>query len=147
MRSTTLALTFLCAACAQQPSSKEQAMIDTVEKHVKLPKGAGPLRCYTRYYTVVRGKDLEKLLGGSNSLGVSELLVGRYREPDVNAGERAGIEWLTDTSALPEIHDAGCTDMQVWYTSGWPAEKVIALCSLDFSGNMPEEIGGKPLTC
>ena len=62
MRFIIAALALLCFGCAERPNSQEQALISEVEKRVHLPTGAGELRCYRRYYTVVRGKHLQEML-------------------------------------------------------------------------------------
>jgi hypothetical protein len=145
MRFPAVALTLICLGCTETPSTQEQALIAEVERRVQLPKGAGELRCYKRYYTVVRGKQLKEMLGGSEGLPFRELLIGTYREPDVE--ETPGIKWVGSREGVPKLHDGGCGDMTVWYAAGWPDNDLKAICSLDFSGNVPEEIVGKPLAC
>lgn len=145
MRFPTIALVLLCFGCAEGPSSPEQALISEVEKRVHMPKGAGELRCYKRYYTVVRGKQLEELLGDLEKLPFREMLIGTYREPGPE--DKPGIQWVGSSRDVPKIYDGGCGDMRVWYAVGWPEKEIKASCSFDFSGNIPEEIRGKPLTC
>lgn len=74
-----------------------------------------------------------------------EMLVGIYREPGLK--EKPGIQWVKSPKEVPEIADGGCSDIGVLYAAGWPEKQVKATCSLDFSGSIPEEIRGKPLTC
>lgn len=88
---------------------------------------------------------MDEYLGGPDRLPYRELLVGTYREPDAN--ETPGIKWVASMKEVPKLYDRGCQDMTVWFAAGWPENKVKALCSLDFSGNIPEEIKDKPLTC
>lgn len=145
MRFPATALALICFGCAEGPSAREQALIAEVERRVQLPKGAGELRCYKRYYTVVRGKQLREILDGFDRMPFPEMLVGTYREP--NPGETPGITWVSSREDIPDLHDGGCTDMNVWYAAGWPDKDIKAMCSLDISGNLPEEIRGKPLTC
>jgi hypothetical protein len=145
MRRLILACALICFGCTSGPTEREQSLITEVETRVQLPKGAGKLQCYRRYYTVLRGKQLEEYLGGPNRLPYRELLIGTYREPEM--GEAPGVKWVASMKEVPELHDGGCLDMTVLFATGWPENKVKALCSLDFSGNMPEEIKGKPLTC
>lgn len=145
MRRLTLALVLACFGCASGPSAREQALVAELEKRVVLPRGAGELRCYTRYYALVRGKQLEELLGVPGKLPMRELLIGTYREP--KAGEKPGIRWVASPSDVPRIHDAGCSSMTVWYDPDWPEKQVQASCSPDFAGSVPQEIHGKPLRC
>lgn len=146
MRFLCTAAALACLGCAEAPGPREQALVARVEKHVQLPKGAGALRCYKRYYAVIRGKQLEELLGGSDP-PVRELLVGHYREPGERREDAPGIRWVDRIEDIPTIHDAGCSDLQVWYAEGWPEKDIKAGCAPDFAGSIPEEIKGKPLTC
>lgn len=147
MRSLVIAFALICFGCAERPNSQEQALIAELEKRVTLPKGAARLQCYKRYYSVVRGKELEDMVGSplAANLPFREMLVGTYREP--GPGDEPGIQWVRSPKEVPEIGDGGCSDIRVLYAAGWPEKQVKATCSLDFSGSIPEEITGKPLTC
>ena len=144
-RLSALTLALMCFGCTSGPTAREQALIAEAEKRVQLPKGAGKLQCYKRYYIVLRGKQWKELFGGPSPPSYPEFLVGTYQEPGPR--EMPGIRWVTSMKDIPRLDDAGCQSMTVWYPAEWPGEKVKALCALDFSGNMPEEIQGKPLTC
>lgn len=147
MRSSVIILALICFGCTERPNSREQALIAEVEKSVQLPKGAGSLQCYKRYYSVVRGKELEEMVGRQLAarLPFREMLIGIYREPDHK--EKPGIQWVKSPKEIPEISDGGCSDLRVWYAVGWSEQQVNATCSFDFAGSIPEEIRGTPLTC
>jgi len=87
---------------------------------------------------------MDEMLGFPGQQHFRELLVGTYREPE--EGEAPGIEWVGNLEDVPDMHDGGCWDMTVVYAEEMPGE-VVASCALDISGDQPEEVGGRPLTC
>lgn len=145
MRSVVAALTLLCFGCAERPNSQEQALISEVEKRVHLPTGAGELRCYKRYYTVVRGKHLQQMFDNTANLPFREMLIGMYRIP--RPDEKPGIQWFSNPDDVPKIYDSGCGTLRVSYATGWPEKELTATCSFDISGTIPEEVREQPPAC
>ena len=77
---------------AADAGAEQQAIMDRIERDVRLPEGAGPLSGYTRYYAwQERGDGVRKVIGVY--LGVGERQPGRH--------------WVAETS-LPLIMDGGC---------------------------------------
>lgn len=112
MRLALLAALFLALGCTQAPAEKnqnapqpaapaadaagneadQQAIMDRIEREVRLPEGADPLASYERSYAWQRPDD-----------GVRKV-IGVYLEPD---GESRGRRWVAE-NALPMILDGGC---------------------------------------
>jgi hypothetical protein len=119
----TLALVlalFLAPGCAQAPSQTErnapqpvvptaepsgaeaeqQAIMDRIEREVRLPDGADPLASYERSYAWQQRED-----GTRRVMGV-------YVSPDV--GESRGRRWVAENQ-LPMILDGGCSMITLSY--------------------------------
>lgn len=119
-------------ACSPRPSREDQAIIDLVEKRVTLPKGAGKLSCYRRYYTVLRGKQIADELGAQVS--DKPVLLGRYV-----LGKNPRVIWKASTKEMPIVFDGGCEILHVMYFPDHP-ELPVAGCGLTFAGTSPEAI-------
>ena len=120
MKLALLLAPFLAPGCAQAPSQTErnapqpvaaaaepagnyaeqQAIMDRIERKVRLPEGADPLTSYERSYAWQQRED-----GTRRVMGV-------YLSPDV--GESRGRRWVAE-NALPMIVDGGCGMIRLSY--------------------------------
>jgi len=118
----TIALALLLVGCSSREDRRTAAMMDRLEQHVQLPKGARPLSAYARYYAAARGGDVEALYlipwQGDVRAGESceELTVNftsrtvpcpKMKSPadELKAGQR---RWVTDNRQFPLVLDGGC---------------------------------------
>ena len=132
---------FFTAACSNHPTDEEQALASYVEKSVVLPKGAGSLQCYERYYVLLESDEANKRAGFD--VPQRKLLIGDYILASDRNGGVAGIYWSKRKEDVPVMHDGGCSAIRVWYV---PGVKPIATCSLDFAGKIPTVIE-PPVAC
>jgi hypothetical protein len=82
-----------------QASAEEQAIMDRIERDVRMPQEAGPLAAYHRYYAWRRRAD------------------GARKVVAVYVGARGGNgerRWVAET-ALPVIDDGGCDVISLSY--------------------------------
>jgi len=120
MRLALLLALLLALGCARAPAQKEQnaprpappaaapagdyaeeqAIMDRIEREVRLPEGADPLASYERSYAWEQRED-----------GVRKV-IGVYLSPD--AGESRGRRWVAE-NALPMIVDGGCGMIRLGY--------------------------------
>lgn len=142
MRDVAIVLALLCHGCGAHPNSHQQDLIAEVERQVHLPNGAGDLRCYRRYYSVMDEKELQALLGDR---AVHEMIIGIYRKP--SAIEKPGIVWMANPKDMPHVDDGGCDILRVAYPMPWPENEIKARCSPDISGDIPEKMTGRPPAC
>jgi hypothetical protein len=84
-------------AQAAAPADEQAAIMDRIERDLRLPDGAGPLAGYSRYYAWQSRED-----------GVRKVLAIYVREP--NPAQR----WVAET-ALPLIMDGGCGIVSLSY--------------------------------
>jgi hypothetical protein len=112
MRPVHLLALLLAAGCAQAPAQNiqagpeqglrpgpvmgdaaaQEALMDRIEREVRMPDGAGAVSSYARYYAWRQGKD-----GTRNVVAVWQNLTG----------ERPGRHWVTERD-FPLIMDGGC---------------------------------------
>lgn len=108
MKPLPLLVLLLACACAQAPAqnnqaaappavpsgadAEQQAIMDRIERDVRLPEGAGALGSYARFYAWHEGKD-----GTRTVLGYYENLTGAA----------PGRRWVTERD-FPLIADGGC---------------------------------------
>lgn len=120
MRLAPLLALFLALGCTQRPARNEQnapqpvapaagsaagdaeqqAIMDRIEREVRLPEGADPLASYERSYALQQRED-----GTRRVMGV-------YLSPDV--GESRGRRWVAE-NALPMMVDGGCGMIRLSY--------------------------------
>lgn len=74
-----------------RPEVMQEALMDRIEREVRLPPDAGALATYARYYAWRDGKDGRKVIAVWQNL----------------TGERPGRHWVTERD-LPVIMDGGC---------------------------------------
>jgi hypothetical protein len=146
MRALIMPLVLVCFGCTEGPDPKEKSLLAEVERRVVLPKGAGELRCYKRYYAIVRGKQLEELLmSDANDLPFREILIGLYRRP--GREEEPGIQWVENPEDMPKFYDGGCNTLRVSHAAGLFEKKIKATCSFTISGNIPDKFQGQLPIC
>lgn len=144
MRAYLLIISIATCSCTSDTPPENRALISAVEERAVMPKGAGDLKCYKGYYTVVRGKQLQEIFGGKE-VPFSEMLVGIIRPPD--STNKPGIEWVDNIDEVGKIGDGGCEDMRIYHPIGPPEQKINVTCSFTFSGDIPEAVHGDPITC
>ena len=109
-------------------------MIADVESRVAMPTGAGPPRCYERYYAVVDGDGAEAWFG--TKLPPGRYLVGKFRR-----GETPRIHMISKPKDIPEgPRDAGCDAISILTDLNRRENRIEAMCSLDFAGSIPETV-------
>lgn len=122
-------------------------MVARAESIIKLPKGAGPMKCYERHYVLLKGKEAERYLGFSSAIANKGLLIGSYVRPKTlnSSTGKPGIYWERNIERLPKIEDAGCSILRVFYLVGkeMPTQ---ATCSVTWDGRIPDELKS-PVTC
>lgn len=110
MKPVQLLALFLAMSCAQAPAqnndsaaqpppppaatadAEQTALMDRIEREIRLPEGAGPLASYARYYAwQQRGDGVRKVVGVY--LGLGERTPGR--------------RWVEETD-FPLVMDGGC---------------------------------------
>jgi hypothetical protein len=137
MRFLPTFIALLCLGCTKHPTAEEKALISAVEDVVTLPKGGGKVACYGRHYALLESKEADEYLGIPLArLAGRQLLVGEYRR-----GERPGVYWAKSSKDLPQaIYDGGCDNMQIIHIVGDPVREIVASCSTDIGGDIPNEI-------
>lgn len=80
-----------------ESAAEQAAIMDRIEREVRLPDGAGPLAAYGRYYAWQDRDD-----------GISKVVAVYQREPD---GAR---HWVPETR-LPLVMDGGCDIVSLSY--------------------------------
>ncbi|MDB5707902.1 MAG: hypothetical protein JWN66_5018 [Sphingomonas bacterium] len=135
MRRSVPILLLLLAAAAPLPN-RHDALMDEIERTVRLPKSANPLSSYGKSYAFAKpGKVMaiylipeplhDPSLGcavitedlGSRPCTSQEIKESRDRDArsvadQVGAGKR---RWLDDPRDLPDISDGGCTQITIEY--------------------------------
>lgn len=76
---------------AVAPDREQAALMDRIEREVRLPEGAGPLADYGRYYAWQDRED-----------GIRKVIAIYVREPD------PARHWVAETQ-LPLVLDGGCS--------------------------------------
>lgn len=119
MRLALLPALFLALGCAQTPAqndqnapqpvapaaeptgayAEQQAIMDRIERQIRLPEGADPLASYERSYAWQQRED-----GTRRVIGVYLILDGESR----------GRRWVAE-NALPMIVDGGCGMIRLSY--------------------------------
>jgi hypothetical protein len=84
-RTFTLAA-LLVTGCSPSEDAEHAAIMDKVERQVKLPPGAAPLSQYERYYAYSTNWDV-----------LAEYVRGTNKR-----------EWVADRKSFPMISDGGC---------------------------------------
>ena len=142
-RATAAMLVLACSSCSVLPTSQEKALVTDVERRVKLPKGAGSLKCYERHYALLQGPELDEYMGVPlEGLRGRAVLVGLYR-----LGKQPGIHWAQNAKMLPaKIADGGCSNINVFHVVGEREKRLDAYCSETFAG-VPEEQVSPPVSC
>jgi hypothetical protein len=85
------------AAAAAAPTAEQEAIMDRIEREVRLPEGADPLGAYLRYYALHQD-------------GHGTRVVIGYYVRSTSPGRR----WVDETEQ-PMIDDGGCSIVQVVY--------------------------------
>jgi hypothetical protein len=83
-------------ACSMSKDREHQSLMDKLEEHVRLPRGAKPTREYHRYYAA-----------GDHREVLAVYLLPR------NDLRGAGRRWLHDRSELPFISGEGCSEVNI----------------------------------
>ncbi len=124
------------------------ALISKVESIVSLPQGAGRLQCYARHYALLQGKEIADWWGiEETKMAGRKLLVGRYMVMDgYLRNEKPGVFWSSSIKDLPEIMDAGCSQLNVYHMVGEDEAHIRAFCSANIDGHSPEKVE-PPVTC
>lgn len=105
---------------------RERQIISEIEESIKLPKGAGPMSSYSRYYAqqsdgaiiaayVIHGEGFK-----DDVLRACREVKGTpfpcpTRGGQVRLAEAGKSLWIGDPHDLPFILDGGCTDISVEY--------------------------------
>ena len=119
--------------------------MEFVERHVVLPEGSPGPECYERYYRFVEGEELAALVPSMRNTN-RRLLTAHYypvREPHTDRKSR--IVWVQNEKDMPTIHDGGCSQIGVSYLAGDPSEHIVAMCSFNIAGEVPEKV--EPFSC
>jgi hypothetical protein len=87
---------------AATANAEQQAIMDRIERDVRLPDGADPLAAYIRYYAWQRQPD-----GGRKVVAV-------YTAFAAERPERPGRHWVAE-GALPMVDDGGCGIVSLRY--------------------------------
>lgn len=129
--STCSLLLLTIAGCVRTPS-RQDVLMDEIERKVVLPKNAQPLASYARYYAFsnksnviaayliplappIPGEDCEEMLEnfGSRPCTKEEVAEGTTSKDTENvAGKR---HWLGSNRNLPSMGDGGCAQVNVTY--------------------------------
>ena len=127
MKTIALAIApVLLLACSSPTKSERDVLMDRIERQVKLPEGARPLKDYARYYAngergeieaiyvipfsekVLPGEICEELL---ENFATKQVPCTDLENPfDLPAGQR---RWVKDRQHLPAISDGGCDIVNV----------------------------------
>ena len=111
-------------------------MIAEFEKRVQLPPNAPALSCYRRYYSLISAERFKQMWGVASEPDFREVLIGTYRLPE--AGQQAGIEWVSDPEDVPVRHDSGCGTLNATYVPEFADNDFVAECSADIAGSIPK---------
>ena len=118
-----LLLLWLLSSCAPSPHSRQDALMNEVEASVKMPRGAGPLSSYARYYAFAPDgllvaaytREVEKQEPG---VSCSEMtLDGDLKDvacpalANAKLGERRWVSF----EDFPAVADEACGAVQVVY--------------------------------
>jgi hypothetical protein len=94
-------ITLLLLTAGATPEARRQdAIMDRIERAVRLPDGAEPLAAYARYYGISGGRVEAIYVLPSIGLSQGALAAGRRR-------------WVGDVRQLPGISDGGCAVVEV----------------------------------
>ena len=119
-----LVLPALVAACSASPDSQHAQLLDEVERQVRLPDQAEPLKAYSRYYAsaangeivgiyllpdLQRGKCVGDGEDQTSSIGECQPVRGTR---NLKANERL---WVDNHTLLPTLSGRGCTVVNVAY--------------------------------
>lgn len=144
MRYPALLLGILLSSCAAQPT-REEALMDAIEKGVQLPPGAKSLNSYGRYYTYAdSGKvtaiyllpmpSADTVAGCSTIVDdtlvpctAEEIAEARKMEVEMQARQLEAGErrWVKDESEIPHIMDGGCSQVSILF--GIAEKRVIRI--------------------
>lgn len=116
------------AGCSTAEARQREALMDQIEDRVQLPKDAGPMASYRRYYASsgdgkVTAVYLMPFDDGPRPGDICEEILTDFTtrevpcEPmefewEIPAGER---KWLSDHLSLPFINDGGCMQVTIEY--------------------------------
>ena len=152
MRVFTGLLILACSGCTPSVPTEWQAAVGKLEQSIKLPEGAGSLRCYERHYVVLRQNEAEKYLGLRQVSQLREgLLIGSYFLPGDGGSSSAGkpgIYWVSGLDELPnaKVQDEGCSILSVVHALGDKRPPLEATCGFTIAGEVPERIS-PPVHC
>ena len=144
--SRLLACAALLGSCTDPALAELERMVPEIENLVTLPEGAGPLACYDRHYVLLEGTDeIEAALGVP--WHHSDRLVQASYVPIANRqGSEGSVILHSGFDEMPQIYDAGCSDIGFIFVPGDFETPIAATCSLDVAGDIPERIE-PPVTC
>ena len=110
----SLALAALLAQAAPHPTAEETALMDRIEREVRMPEGAQPLARYHRSYA---------WMGDRTVIGIYEDF----------SPEPPARNWI-EPDALPVLNDGGCSVITIFY---YPAtSRLNLMCNPDPFANM-----------
>jgi hypothetical protein len=138
-RFALLMLSGCAAACANHPTAEQNAIVADIERRVVLPRGAGDLKCYERYYLIANEADQKRLYGVA--LSGKRVVLATYV-----AGKKPGVRWIDSADGFPDLQDAGCGKLSAVYIVGDPAFPVEAACAPDLAGRIGNVVD-PPVTC
>ena len=105
----------LLSSCASGKENNHSALMDRVERRVRLPEGSMPIGKYARYYAF----DAQ-----GNVTGRYITFVEPRTDANLPLGER---RWVKDASNLPNVMDGGCSVVTVVFEA--KTNKVDAWCN------------------
>lgn len=139
---STCSLLFLSIAGCVRAPSRQDVLMEEIERKVVLPKNAQPLASYARYYAfsnksdvvaayliplapLMPGEGCEEMLEnfGSRPCTKEEVAEGTISKDTENvAGKR---HWLRNTRNLPSMGDGGCAQVNITYDT--TAHRVLSV--------------------
>ncbi|MCW3848287.1 hypothetical protein OF829_13660 [Sphingomonas sp. LB-2] len=122
-----------CSGGCSQPTAEQNAIAADIEARVVLPKGAGNLKCYERYYAFAGDADQKRLL--NFNLPGKRVVFGSYV-----VGKKPGVHWVASIDDFPDLQDAGCDKLNVFYIEGDKTLPIEASCSFTFAGTIDNAV-------